>query len=1463
MNGRRFSNDHREHTHGNSLNRLSFSSAHSGSTAATLTSASNAEQNHTESYAGATFETVPSSIVSFHHPHSFQSGSVLGGSLASSTLRRGRRSTEEEALLDSAANYSRSPSRNPHFRLFTEDQIAAAEGAASTLEATDYDMNWDSTPAYEQQRLEESRLSSTRNSLHSNSVRSSNFSGISYDSIGERRRGRSLSRSRQLHPEQSVHSSVRSSSNSSRYSTRDRIPSELEDNGDEMLNDRSTNGSLPMSAREGFSENDGDNASGIADSHANGHHKKAIYHAEFLQPCHHEKFYPNLPAKLYYQRFYVAEEDLVIGIGGYRTSKFRLYIYYMLCLCTLGMVYLLLRWIPYYKVKLYGVKVPLGKAEWVVLESELGDFNIVAVKREWYNRPMSTVLPITKELADDNAADSSSSHHANGSNPNIPILISFDYRYITFIYSPLEDIFRSNNNWTDVNWVDLPSVYRGLTSGTCEDRTLAFGRNNINLKVKPTSQVLFDEALHPFYVFQLFSIVLWSLDQYYYYAACILLISFLSIIDTLIETKRTSQRLAEMSHFNCEVRVLREEFWTHISSAELVPGDVYEVSDPALTVFPCDSILLSGDCIVNESMLTGESVPVSKVPANEDTMYQLLDDFKDTQISNYLSKSFLFNGTKIIRTRIPKAQSAALAMVVRTGFSTTKGSLIRSMVFPKPTNFKFYEDSFKYIGFMTMIALFGFSISCIRFIQIGLDKKTMILRALDIITVVVPPALPATLTIGTNFALGRLKNRNIFCISPTKVNAGGKLDVMCFDKTGTLTEDGLDILGVHVSEPSSHNSFAFGELQHSVRQIFPKFSLNDCSSPMDFRARNFFIALLTCHSLRLVDNELIGDPLDFKMFQFTGWSYEEDFQEHAFHSLYDKRHEGDIFPENSDIIPAVVHPNGNEPHNRFTDNDPHNFLGIVRSFEFLSKLRRMSVIVKPSSDNVFWAFTKGAPEVISEICNKSTLPKNYDELLHHYTRTGYRVIACAGKTLPKRTWLYSQKVTREEVETNLEFLGFIIFENKVKDATSKTLQILREANIRTIMCTGDNVLTAISVGRESHLIESPKVYVSSINEEADVEDPFPVWRSVDCYEETLDLDEPQFSTSTGDYTLAVTGDIFRSLFDNDEKISESYRDRVLLKASIYARMSPDEKHELMERLQKLDYVVGFCGDGANDCGALKAADVGISLSEAEASVAAPFTSQVFDISCVLDVIKEGRASLVTSLACFQYMSLYSAIQFISITILYCRGSNLGDFQFLFIDLLLIIPIAVFMSWSKPYHKIARKRPSANLVSPKILVPLCFSILICLSFQAIPWLLVQRTPWYIKPIVGGDDAVQSSDNTVLFFVSNFQYILCAVVLSVGPPYREPMSKNVGFIVDVILSLFFSTILMFINPDSRLGSLFQLTGIATGFKVFILVWALLNYLCQLYVPTYFKSLFKKNHSSKKYKSILKKQNMSLLA
>jgi cation-transporting ATPase 13A2 len=132
---------------------------------------------------------------------------------------------------------------------------------------------------------------------------------------------------------------------------------------------------------------------------------------------------------------------------------------------------------------------------------------------------------------------------------------------------------------------------------------------------------------------------------------------------------------------------------------------------------------------------------------------------------------------------------------------------------------------------------------------------------LDLITIVVPPALPATLSIGTSFAIGRLRKLGIFCISPTRVNVGGKVNVCCFDKTGTLTEDGLDILGVRSLDRLEHR---FGELIDNVHDL-----------PTARDRASFLHALATCHSLKMIEGDVLGDPLDVKMFEFTKWTLEE------------------------------------------------------------------------------------------------------------------------------------------------------------------------------------------------------------------------------------------------------------------------------------------------------------------------------------------------------------------------------------------------------------------------------------------------------------------------------------------------------------------------------------------------------------------------------------------------------------
>ena len=105
-------------------------------------------------------------------------------------------------------------------------------------------------------------------------------------------------------------------------------------------------------------------------------------------------------------------------------------------------------------------------------------------------------------------------------------------------------------------------------------------------------------------------------------------------------------------------------------------------------------------------------------------------------------------------------------------------------------------------------------------------------------------------------------------------------------------------------------------------------------------------------------------------------------------------------------------------------------------------------------------------------------------------------------------------------------------------------------------------------------------------------------------------------------------------------------------------MNPEHKTILIQSLREEKFTVCMCGDGANDCGALKSADVGVSLSAEEASIASSFSSEIFDISCLIKLFLQGKASLVTSIQTFKYMMLYSLIQFMCVIILMILNSYL-------------------------------------------------------------------------------------------------------------------------------------------------------------------------------------------------------------
>lgn len=208
---------------------------------------------------------------------------------------------------------------------------------------------------------------------------------------------------------------------------------------------------------------------------------------------------------------------------------------------------------------------------------------------------------------------------------------------------------------------------------------------------------------------------------------------------------------------------------------------------------PCDAIQLTGSSIINEAMLTGESIPVIKNPLPH-ISHESYDPEED---KNYT----LFSGTEVIQNR-KLGGDEVTAVVIRTSFDTMKGSLIKSILFPKPNRFSFHADSMKFVGVLAMIALVGFFITLPASLRF-LSNKEVIIKALDLVTITVPPALPAAMSAGIVFALARLKRNQIFCIDPKRINVGGRVKTIVFDKTGTLTEDSLQFSGVTLANNDS------------------------------------------------------------------------------------------------------------------------------------------------------------------------------------------------------------------------------------------------------------------------------------------------------------------------------------------------------------------------------------------------------------------------------------------------------------------------------------------------------------------------------------------------------------------------------------------------------------------------------------------------------------------------------------
>ena len=175
----------------------------------------------------------------------------------------------------------------------------------------------------------------------------------------------------------------------------------------------------------------------------------------------------------------------------------------------------------------------------------------------------------------------------------------------------------------------------------------------------------------------------------------------------------------------------------------------------------------------------------------------------------------------------------------------------------------------------------------------------------------------------------------------------------------------------------------------------------------------FAESMASCTAVTYVNGSLVGDPLDVQMFEATGWVLDETDQSKSEVEGHEQMVIAYTYPK-----AAADQRNNKRAMLSMSSADDDNNHGsyksaLIRRFDFSSQLQRMSVICKNDFDQEYRAFVKGSPEKILELCNRESIPHDYQQVLTEYTQEGYRVIALSYKDLPNLSYRSAHSISRE------------------------------------------------------------------------------------------------------------------------------------------------------------------------------------------------------------------------------------------------------------------------------------------------------------------------------------------------------------------------------------------------------------------------------------------------------------------